>query len=133
MRDVQPDIHMVITSYMLAIADEFERQGIKASACSLRVGIFGAEPWTQSMRSEIERRMGLQALDIYGLSEIMGPGVAQECIETKDGLTIWEDHFYPEIIDPETGAALPDGETGELVITSLTKEALPMIRYRTRD
>ena len=100
--DFQPEIIMVTPSYMLAIADEFDRQGIKAAACSLRIGIFGAEPWTASMRSEIESRMGLQALDIYGLSEIMGPGVAQECIETKDGLTIWEDHFYPEIIDPDS-------------------------------
>jgi phenylacetate-CoA ligase len=132
-RDFQPEIIMVTPSYMLAIADEFERQGIKASECSLRVGIFGAEPWTESMRSEIESRMGLQALDIYGLSEIMGPGVAQECIETKDGLTIWEDHFYPEIIDPDSGAPLADGELGELVFTTLTKEGMPLIRYRTRD
>jgi phenylacetate-CoA ligase len=131
--DFQPDIIMVTPSYMLAIADEFDRQGIKASACSLRTGIFGAEPWTASMRSEIESRMGLQALDIYGLSEIMGPGVAQECIETKDGLTIWEDHFYPEIIDPRSGAPLADGEPGELVFTTLTKEGMPLIRYRTRD
>jgi phenylacetate-CoA ligase len=131
--DFQPEIIMVTPSYMLAIADEFERQGIKASECSLRVGIFGAEPWTESMRSEIESRMGLQALDIYGLSEIMGPGVAQECIETKDGLTIWEDHFYPEIIDPDSGAPLADGELGELVFTTLTKEGMPLIRYRTRD
>ena len=131
--DFQPDIIMVTPSYMLAIADEFDRQGIKASACSLRTGIFGAEPWTESMRSEIESRMGLQALDIYGLSEIMGPGVAQECIETKDGLTIWEDHFYPEIIDPDSGDTRPDGEPGELVFTTLTKEGMPLIRYRTRD
>jgi phenylacetate-CoA ligase len=131
--DFQPDIIMVTPSYMLAIADEFDRQGIKASACSLRTGIFGAEPWTASMRSEIESRMGLQALDIYGLSEIMGPGVAQECIETKDGLTIWEDHFYPEIIDPDSGVVLADGEPGELVFTTLTKEGMPLIRYRTRD
>jgi phenylacetate-CoA ligase len=131
--DFQPEIIMVTPSYMLAIADEFDRQGIKASECSLRVGIFGAEPWTESMRSEIETRMGLQALDIYGLSEIMGPGVAQECIETKDGLTIWEDHFYPEIIDPDSGAPLADGELGELVFTTLTKEGMPLIRYRTRD
>src|SRR3569832_778257 len=131
--DFQPDIIMVTPSYMLAIADEFDRQGIKASACSLRTGIFGAEPWTESMRSEIEARMGLQALDIYGLSEIMGPGVAQECIETKDGLTIWEDHFYPEIIDPDSGDTRPDGEPGELVFTTLTKEGMPLIRYRTRD
>jgi phenylacetate-CoA ligase len=131
--DFQPQIIMVTPSYMLAIADEFDRQGIKASACSLRVGIFGAEPWTESMRSEIESRMGLQALDIYGLSEIMGPGVAQECVETKDGLTIWEDHFYPEIIDPDSGIPLADGEAGELVFTTLTKEGMPLIRYRTRD
>jgi phenylacetate-CoA ligase len=131
--DFQPEIIMVTPSYMLAIADEFDRQGIKASACSLRIGIFGAEPWTESMRSEIESRMGLQALDIYGLSEIMGPGVAQECIETKDGLTIWEDHFYPEIIDPDSGVPLADGEAGELVFTTLTKEGMPLIRYRTRD
>jgi phenylacetate-CoA ligase len=132
-RDFTPDIIMVTPSYMLAIADEFERQGFKASDCSLRIGIFGAEPWTESMRVEIEKRMGLQALDLYGLSEVMGPGVAQECAETKDGLTIWEDHFFPEIIDPETSRVLPDGETGELVFTSLTKEAMPVIRYRTRD
>jgi phenylacetate-CoA ligase len=131
--DFQPQIIMVTPSYMLAIADEFDRQGIKAAACSLRVGIFGAEPWTESMRSEIESRMGLQALDIYGLSEIMGPGVAQECIETKDGLTIWEDHFFPEIIDPDSGLTLADGEPGELVFTTLTKEGMPLIRYRTRD
>ena len=131
--DFQPEIIMVTPSYMLAIADEFDRQGIKAATCSLRIGIFGAEPWTASMRSEIESRMGLQALDIYGLSEIMGPGVAQECIETKDGLTIWEDHFYPEIIDPNSGIPLDDGEAGELVFTTLTKEGMPLIRYRTRD
>jgi phenylacetate-CoA ligase len=131
--DFQPEIIMVTPSYMLAIADEFDRQGIKASECSLRIGIFGAEPWTESMRSEIESRMGLQALDIYGLSEIMGPGVAQECLETKDGLTIWEDHFYPEIIDPNSGTPLADGEAGELVFTTLTKEGMPLIRYRTRD
>jgi phenylacetate-CoA ligase len=131
--DFQPEIIMVTPSYMLAIADEFDRQGIKASECSLRIGMFGAEPWTESMRSEIESRMGLQALDLYGLSEIMGPGVAQECLETKDGLTIWEDHFYPEIIDPNSGAPLADGEVGELVFTTLTKEGMPLIRYRTRD
>jgi phenylacetate-CoA ligase len=118
---------------MLAIADEFERQGLKPADCSLRLGIFGAEPWTDSMRAEIERRMGIQALDLYGLSEVMGPGVAQECAESRDGLTVWEDHFFPEIIDPETGRVLPDGEIGELVFTSLTKEAMPVIRYRTRD
>jgi phenylacetate-CoA ligase len=132
-RDFKPTIIMVTPSYMLAIADEFERQGLKPADCSLRLGIFGAEPWTESMRAEIERRMGIQALDLYGLSEVMGPGVAQECAEGKDGLTVWEDHFFPEIIDPETGRALPDGETGELVFTSLTKEAMPVIRYRTRD
>jgi phenylacetate-CoA ligase len=123
----------VTPSYMLAIADEFERQGLDPAACSLRIGIFGAEPWTDSMRAQIEKRMGLDAIDIYGLSEVMGPGVAQECIETKDGLTVWEDHFYPEIIDPATGGVLPDGEPGELVFTSLSKEALPVVRYRTRD
>jgi len=131
--DFKPEIIMVTPSYMLAIADEFERQGLDPAASSLRIGIFGAEPWTESMRAEIEKRMGLQAIDIYGLSEVMGPGVAQECVETKDGLTIWEDHFYPEVIDPATGEVLPDGEPGELVFTSLTKEALPIIRYRTRD
>jgi phenylacetate-CoA ligase len=131
--DFKPDIIMVTPSYMLAIADEFERQGLDAKRSSLRVGIFGAEPWTEGMREEIESRMGLTAVDIYGLSEVMGPGVAQECIETKDGLTIWEDHFYPEIVDPATGEVMPDGQSGELVFTSLTKEALPVIRYRTRD
>jgi phenylacetate-CoA ligase len=131
--DFRPDIIMVTPSYMLAIADEFERQGLNSRECSLRVGIFGAEPWTEGMREEIERRMGLEAIDIYGLSEVMGPGVAQECIETKDGLTVWEDHFYPEIIDPATADLLPDGKQGELVFTSLTKEAMPVIRYRTRD
>ena len=132
-RDFEPDIIMVTPSYMLNIADEFERQGINPRDCSLRIGIFGAEPWTQAMRREIEDRVGLDATDIYGLSEIMGPGVAMECIETKDGPTIWEDHFYPEIIDPITGEVKPDGEEGELVFTTLTKEGLPMIRYRTRD
>jgi phenylacetate-CoA ligase len=132
-QDFRPDIIMVTPSYMLAISEEFHRQGIDARACSLKVGIFGAEPWTESMRTEIERRMGLDALDIYGLSEVIGPGVASECIESKDGPVLWEDHFYPEVIDPETGAVLPDGEEGELVLTSLTKEALPVIRYRTRD
>jgi phenylacetate-CoA ligase len=131
--DFKPTIIMVTPSYMLAIADEFERQGLKPADCSLRLGIFGAEPWTESMRSEIERRMGIQAVDLYGLSEVMGPGVAQECAESRDGLTVWEDHFFPEIIDPETGRVLPDGEIGELVFTSLTKEAMPVIRYRTRD
>jgi phenylacetate-CoA ligase len=132
-QDFRPDIIMVTPSYMLAISEEFQRQGIDARACSLRIGIFGAEPWTEGMRAEIERRMSLDALDIYGLSEVMGPGVANECIETKDGPVLWEDHFYPEVIDPETGAVLPEGELGELVLTSLTKEALPVIRYRTRD
>ena len=131
--DFRPDIIMVTPSYMLAIADEFERQGLDPAQSSLRLGIFGAEPWTNDMRGAIERRMGMDAVDIYGLSEVMGPGVANECIETKDGPTIWEDHFYPEIIDPDSGAPLPDGEFGELVFTSLTKEALPIIRYRTRD
>jgi phenylacetate-CoA ligase len=131
--DFRPDIIMVTPSYMLAIADEFERQGLDPAQSSLRLGIFGAEPWTNDMRQAIEQRMGIEAVDIYGLSEVMGPGVANECVETKDGPTIWEDHFYPEIIDPETGKALPDGEFGELVFTSLTKEALPIIRYRTRD
>jgi phenylacetate-CoA ligase len=132
-RDFRPDIIMVTPSYMLAIAEEFARQGLDAAECSLRAGIFGAEPWTDVMRGEIERRLGLDAVDIYGLSEVLGPGVASECVETKDGPVIWEDHFYPEIIDPETGRVLPDGEEGELVLTSLTKEALPVVRYRTRD
>lgn len=131
--DFKPDIIMVTPSYMLNIADEFDRQGIDPHKLPLRIGIFGAEPWTDSMRKELEERLGIQALDIYGLSEIMGPGVGMECAETKDGPTIWEDHFYPEIIDPDTGKVLPDGEYGELVFTSLTKEAMPMIRYRTRD
>ena len=131
--DFKPDIIMVTPSYMLAIADEMERQGIDPKKTSLRLGIFGAEPWTNEMRKSIERRLDMQAIDLYGLSEVMGPGVAQECVETKDGLTIWEDHFFPEIIDPATGAPLPDGEKGELVFTSLSKEALPVIRYRTRD
>lgn len=132
-QDFRPDIIMVTPSYMLSIADEFERQGVHPADCSLRIGIFGAEPWTNDMRAAIEKRMGVDAVDIYGLSEVMGPGVASECVETKDGPTIWEDHFYPEIIDPDTGEVLPDGELGELVFTSLTKEALPIIRYRTRD
>ncbi|MBW4934403.1 phenylacetate--CoA ligase PaaK [Marinobacter sp. F4206] len=131
--DFQPDIIMVTPSYMLNIADEMERQGIDPHKLPLRLGIFGAEPWTNAMRTEIEERLGIQALDIYGLSEVMGPGVGMECIETKDGPTIWEDHFYPEIINPETGEVLPDGEYGELVFTSLTKVALPILRYRTRD
>ncbi len=132
-QDFKPDIIMVTPSYMLAIADEFERQGINPASCSLRIGVFGAEPWTNEMRVAIEKRMGIDAVDIYGLSEVMGPGVANECVETKDGPTIWEDHFYPEIINPETGQPVADGEQGELVFTSLTKEALPIIRYRTRD
>jgi phenylacetate-CoA ligase len=132
-QDFKPEIIMVTPSYMLAIADEMERQGFDPRASSLRVGIFGAEPWTNEMRASIEKRLSLDAIDIYGLSEVMGPGVAQECIETKDGLTIWEDHFFPEVIDPASGKPLPDGEKGELVFTSLTKEALPVIRYRTRD
>ena len=132
-QDFKPDIIMVTPSYMLSIADELERQGVDPAHCSLRIGIFGAEPWTNDMRRAIETRMGIDAVDIYGLSEVMGPGVACECVETKDGPTIWEDHFFPEIIDPLTGEVLPDGEFGELVFTSLTKEALPIIRYRTRD
>ena len=132
-QDFKPQIIMVTPSYMLAILDEFRRQGIDPRTSSLNVGIFGAEPWTNSMRGEIEQAFDMHAVDIYGLSEIMGPGVANECVETKDGLHVWEDHFYPEIIDPATGEVLPDGEMGELVFTTLTKEALPMVRYRTRD
>ena len=131
--DFRPDIIMVTPSYMLAIAEEFARQGLDPRQTALRVGIFGAEPWTQALREEIEGRFGIDALDIYGLSEVMGPGVASECLESKDGPVIWEDHFLPEIIDPVSGAVLPDGASGELVFTTLTKEALPMIRYRTRD
>jgi phenylacetate-CoA ligase len=131
--DFKPEIIMVTPSYSLVIAEEFERLGIKPDEISLKVGIFGAEPWGEGMRHEIERKLGIDAIDIYGLTEVMGPGVACECIETKDGPVIWEDHFYPEIIDPETGEVLPDGEEGELVFTSLTKEAFPVIRYRTRD
>jgi phenylacetate-CoA ligase len=131
--DFEPDIIMVTPSYMLAIGDEFVRQGLDPAKCSLRLGIHGAEPWTQQMREEIERRFDMNAVDIYGLSEVIGPGVANECVESKDGPVVWEDHFYPEIIDPNTGEVLPDGELGELVFTSLTKEALPVIRYRTRD
>ena len=131
--DFKPDIIMVTPSYMLAIAEEMEKQHVDPRQTSLKIGIFGAEPWTPAMRLAIEAKLDMDAIDIYGLSEIMGPGVAQECIETKDGLTIWEDHFYPEIIDPQTGAVVAEGERGELVFTSLTKEALPMIRYRTRD
>ena len=131
--DFRPDIIMVTPSYMLAIADEMERQGLDANDCSLRLGIFGAEPWTNELRTSIEKRLALDALDLYGLSEVIRPGVAQECLETKDGLTIWEDHFYPEVVDPADGGPLADGEKGELVFTSLTKEALPIVRYRTRD
>ena len=131
--DFRPDIIMVTPSYMLALLDEFHRQGRDPRASSLKIGIFGAEPWTNAMRSEIEAAFALDALDNYRLSEVIGPGVAQECVEAKDGPTIWEDHFYPEVIDPETGAVLPDGAEGELVFTSLTKEAMPIIRYRTRD
>ena len=132
-KDFNPDVIMVTPSYALNLADELDRQGIDPKTLKLRVGIFGAEPWTNAMRDEIEKRLDIQAVDIYGLSEVIGPGVAMENIQTKDGPTIWEDHFYPEIIDPETGEVLPDGEEGELVFTSLTKEALPIIRYRTRD
>ncbi len=131
--DFEPRIIMVTPSYCLNLIDEMERQGIDPTSSSLEIGIFGAEPWTEAMRAEIEQRMDLDALDTYGLSEVMGPGVAQECVETKDGPTVWEDHFYPEVIDPETGEVLPDGSEGELVFTSLTKEAFPVIRYRTRD
>jgi phenylacetate-CoA ligase len=132
-QDFQPSIIMVTPSYMLNIVEEFKRQGIDPASSSLKVGIFGAEPWTDAMRREIEEGAGIDAVDIYGLSEVMGPGVASECIESKDGPVIWEDHFYPEIIDPDTGEVLPDGAEGELVFTSLSKEALPIIRYRTRD
>jgi phenylacetate-CoA ligase len=131
--DFRPDIITVTPSYMLAILDEFKRQGLDPRKSSLKIGIFGAEPWTNAMRAEIEQTFDMDATDIYGLSEVIGPGVAQECIESKDGLHIWEDHFYPEVIDPDTGAVLPDGEMGELVFTSLSKEAFPVIRYRTRD
>jgi phenylacetate-CoA ligase len=131
--DFRPDIIMVTPSYMQVIVEEMRRQGLDPRASSLKVGIFGAEPWTEAMRRDIEQSAGLDAVDIYGLSEVMGPGVANECIESKDGPVIWEDHFYPEIIDPETGEVLPDGSEGELVFTTLTKEALPVIRYRTRD
>jgi len=131
--DFQPSIIMCTPSYMQVVIEEFERQGLDAKTSSLKLGIFGAEPWTEAMRNEIETNAGIDAVDIYGLSEVMGPGVASECIESKDGPVIWEDHFYPEIIDPETGELLPDGSEGELVFTSLTKEALPIIRYRTRD
>ena len=132
-RDLEPDVIMVTPSYMLAIVDEMQRQGIDPRSTSLRVGIFGAEPWTERMRQEIEQRLDIHAVDIYGLSEVIGPGVANECVETKDGLHVWEDHFYPEIIDPLTGEVLPNGEPGELVFTTLTKQAMPVVRYRTRD
>jgi phenylacetate-CoA ligase len=131
--DFRPEVIMVTPSYLLTLLEEFERQGLDPKASSLKVGIFGAEPWTEQMRTEIEQRVDLDAVDIYGLSEVMGPGVAQECVETKDGLHIWEDHFYPEVIDPVDENVLADGETGELLFTSLTKQALPIIRYRTRD
>ncbi|WP_345381999.1 phenylacetate--CoA ligase PaaK [Pseudonocardia yuanmonensis] len=132
-RDFEPDVIMLTPSYMLTLLDEFERQGVDPRSTSLKVGIFGAEPWTEQMRTEIEDRMDMHAVDIYGLSEVMGPGVSQECVETKDGLHIWEDHFLPEVIDPLDGTVVADGEEGELVFTSLTKQALPIIRYRTRD
>ncbi|MFI9650705.1 phenylacetate--CoA ligase PaaK [Streptomyces sp. NPDC052040] len=132
-QDLKPGVIMVTPSYMLTLLDEFERQGVDPRTTSLRAGIFGAEPWTEEMRREIEERFAIDAVDIYGLSEVIGPGVAQECVETKDGLHVWEDHFYPEIVDPLTGEVLPDGEEGELVFTSLTKEAMPVVRYRTRD
>ena len=131
--ELRPRIITMTPSYMLTVIDEFAKQGLDPRATSLEIGIFGAEPWTEGMRAEIEERTGIQAVDIYGLSEVIGPGVAQECVETKDGLTIWEDHFYPEVIDPVTGEVLPDGSDGELVFTSLTKQASPLIRYRTRD
>jgi phenylacetate-CoA ligase len=131
--DLEPAVIMVTPSYMLTLLDEFERQGVDPRGTSLRVGVFGAEPWTEQMRAEIEERFAIDAVDIYGLSEVIGPGVAQECVETKDGLTVWEDHFYPEVVDPITGEVLPEGERGELVFTSLTKEAMPIVRYRTRD
>lgn len=131
--ELGPRMIAVTPSYMLAIADEFARQGLDPRRCSLQIGMFGAEPWTEAMRNEIETGFDMQALDVYGLSEIVGPGVSAECVESKDGLHVWEDHFYPEIIDPESGEVLPDGEMGELVLTTLTREACPMIRYRTRD
>ena len=131
--EFKPDVIMVTPSYMLALLDEFRVQKVDPRGSSLKIGVFGAEPWTNAMRAEIEQAFDMHALDLYGLSEVIGPGVACECIETKDGPHIWEDHFYPEIVDPATGAPLPDGEVGELVFTSLTKEAMPVIRYRTRD
>jgi phenylacetate-CoA ligase len=132
-RDFEPDIIAATPSYMLNIVDEFERQGFDPASSSIRIGLFGGEPWSNSLRTELETRCGIDAIDVYGLAEVIGPGVASESIETKDGPVIWEDHFYPEIVDPETGDPLPDGEMGELVFTSLTKEAMPLIRYRTRD
>ena len=132
-QDFRPRIITVTPSYCLNLIDEMERQGMNPADCSLEIGIFGAEPWTDEMRGEIEARLGIDAVDIYGLSEVMGPGVAQECVETKDGPTIWEDHFYPEVIDPDSGEVVPDGADGELVFTSLTKEAFPVVRYRTGD
>ena len=132
-RDFDPDLIMMTPSYLLNVADEMAEQGLDPEGLSLRCGILGAEPWTEAMRNELERRLRIDAVDIYGLSEVIGPGVAQECVEGKDGAVVWEDYFYPEIVDPQTGAALPDGESGELVFTSLTKRALPVIRYRTRD
>lgn len=132
-QDFRPEIIMVTPSYMLTLLDEFERQGVDPRSTSLKIGIFGAEPWTEEMRREIEERLDIHAVDIYGLSEVIGPGVAQECVDTKDGLHVWEDHFYPEVVDPLGEEALADGESGELVFTSLTKEALPIVRYRTRD
>jgi phenylacetate-CoA ligase len=132
-RDFQPDVVMATPSYLMTIAEEFERQGINPRECSVHTAICGAEPWTEELRGCIEERLNLDAVDIYGLSEVMGPGVAVECLESKDGLVLWEDHFFPEVIDPDTGEVLPDGEEGELVLTSLTKQALPVIRYRTRD
>ncbi len=132
-RDFEPRVIMVTPSYFLSILDEMERQGLDPKASSLRIGIFGAEPWTEAMRQEVEQRTAMDAVDIYGLSEVIGPGVAQEAAATKDGLHVWEDHFYPEVVDPVTGAPLPDGERGELVFTSLTKQAMPVLRYRTRD
>ncbi|GAA3629979.1 phenylacetate--CoA ligase [Kineosporia mesophila] len=132
-QDFRPDIIMVTPSYMLNVIDEMERQGIRPRSTSLKIGIFGAEPWTNELRREMEQRLDLHAVDIYGLSEVIGPGVASECVETKDGLHVWEDHFYPEVVDPVTGDVLPDGAEGELVLTSLTKQAMPVVRYRTRD
>ena len=131
--DFEPRIILVTPSYCLNLIDEMQRRGVDPASCSLQVGIFGAEPWTDELRSEIEARLGIDATDIYGLSEVMGPGVAQECVETKDGPTVWEDHFYPEIIDPDSGEVLPEGSFGELVLTALTKRGQPVVRYRTRD